>query len=501
MASLKTNFVLPIVVLLFLGAVGTVVFKVLSKPQPFVAEANATQPAASIYTADADGTSETIRALQAAVEAQREEQKSLMAQNTALMEQNKNVLNQLASRDSRTQSVVDQAVKKSQSENAAENSEMTNQLITLQNSVRDLMDKASSSAPVKKIGDAVNSTEIVPGFGLGNMGSDYDASIDSYWVGEGSGGGGGETGFTSLAMQDSGALGGIRSAASSVYTGKAQGKEITSSAPVEPNELKPVNAKRKEAKTPELTAEAFYTIPDLSALTGGVAATSLIGRVYDDDKISDPYPFKVSVGRENFAASFVDLPDEIEGMLFEGYAVGDWTLSCVRGDLVAASFVFDDGTVVKAYGTDKGSRPEEAQIKKNTIGYIADEYGNPCIGGTKHTSAPPALLSRFMATALEGYGAAVADAETERFTDSNGSVTTAVTGDISRFAGGQALSSGASDAADWIRRRAGRLIDVVYAESGATISVHLQQEIYIDKVPDARKVRYAKQGKRHADLD
>lgn len=498
MASLKTNLILPVVSTMFLGVAGFVGYSMYSEESPLVVQAATNTQPAAIFGVDTDGTADTLRALTAAVEAGRVEQEKLREQNQALIEENKKTLHTLSNTDERAAQAASSAIAESEQRNNQMRGELKAQLMEMQNKLVALT-SAANTAPA--VVPALIKTEIVPGFGMGGgLQGQYDAAIDAVWIGDGIEATSAAVGsFTPLAMQDkdgsSKVLNNARTAASKLYSGVSNASNISGSR--ERASASPAPKLLAPALAP--TVERYFTLPDISALTGGVAATSLIGRVYDDE-ITDPYPFKISIGRENFAASFVDLPGEIEGMVFEGYAVGDWTLSCVRGDLVAASFIFDDGTIVKAYGTDEGSRPKEAQIHENTIGFIADQYGNPCIGGTKHTSAPSALATRMLATTMEGYGAALADAETERFND-QGVVTEVVTGSIGRYAGGKALQNGSEDAADWLRLREGRLIDVVYAPSGVEIAVHLQQEIHIDKEPSARKVRYQRQGKRHANLD
>lgn len=72
--------------------------------------------------------------------------------------------------------------------------------------------------------------------------------------------------------------------------------------------------------------------------------TALLGRVPIDGKVTDPYPFKVLIGKDNLTANGIQLPD-VEGAIVSGTATGDWTLSCVRGDVQSITFVFSDGTV------------------------------------------------------------------------------------------------------------------------------------------------------------
>lgn len=91
------------------------------------------------------------------------------------------------------------------------------------------------------------------------------------------------------------------------------------------------------------TAKPVYTVPTNSTLMGSVAMTALIGRVPIDGTVNDPYPFKVLVGPDNLTANGIDIPD-VAGAVFSGTASGDWTLSCVRGQVRSITFVFNDGT-------------------------------------------------------------------------------------------------------------------------------------------------------------
>lgn len=58
--------------------------------------------------------------------------------------------------------------------------------------------------------------------------------------------------------------------------------------------------------------------------------TALLGRVPVNGTVTDPYPFKVLIGKDNLTANGIELPD-VEGAVVSGTASGDWTLSCVRG--------------------------------------------------------------------------------------------------------------------------------------------------------------------------
>jgi hypothetical protein len=57
-----------------------------------------------------------------------------------------------------------------------------------------------------------------------------------------------------------------------------------------------------------------------------------------------PVPFKVLIGPDNLTANGIDIPD-VAGAVVSGTASGDWTLSCVRGQIRSVTFVFNDGTI------------------------------------------------------------------------------------------------------------------------------------------------------------
>ncbi|VFS28055.1 integrating conjugative element protein, PFL_4705 family [Serratia liquefaciens] len=88
----------------------------------------------------------------------------------------------------------------------------------------------------------------------------------------------------------------------------------------------------------------MFTLPENSTLVGSRAMTALLGRVPINGTVTDPYPFKLMIGKDNLTANGIELPD-VEGAIVSGTASGDWTLSCVRGQVNSITFVFADGTV------------------------------------------------------------------------------------------------------------------------------------------------------------
>ena len=129
------------------------------------------------------------------------------------------------------------------------------------------------------------------------------------------------------------------------------------------------------------------TIPKNATLVGARAFTALIGRVPvgEDARVTDPYFFKVIVGRDNLAANGHEIP-ELAYAVASGEAIGDWTLGCVSGDVTSLTFVFADGRIVTVPeardvsdgGT--GTRPVR-------LGGLSDDHGNPCVAGERITNA------------------------------------------------------------------------------------------------------------------
>ena len=220
----------------------------------------------------------------------------------------------------------------------------------------------------------------------------------------------------------------------------------------------------------------FYTIPANSTLTNSIAMTALVGRIPINNNVTEPYPFKLLIGRDNLIANGIELPD-IEGAIISGTATGDWTLSCVRGDVKSMTFVFSDGRIVS---TDNG---------QEKLGWLSDPHGVPCIPGERKTNAPEYLTTNFLlagaATAAQG----MAQSQTTTVVDGS-AVVGAVTGDNGKYILGQALGGGLRETAEWFRQRYGQTFDAVYVPPGHELAVHIDKELLIDYDRTKRKVKY-----------
>jgi len=239
-----------------------------------------------------------------------------------------------------------------------------------------------------------------------------------------------------------------------------------------------------------------YTVPSNATLMGSIAMTALIGRVPIDGTVNDPYPFKVLIGPDNLTANGIDLPD-VAGAVVSGTASGDWTLSCVRGQIRSITFVFEDGTI-RTVPSSSGAR-EAGSATQGGLGWISDPHGIPCVSGERRSNAQQYLTSQMLITAA-GAGAASlikSDRETTSVvTGTNGNVLGTV-GISGTEAVGRVLAGGVQDMSQWVNKLYGQAFAAIYVKPGAQVAVHIEQPIDIDYDTHGRKVDH-RRGETHA---
>lgn len=251
-----------------------------------------------------------------------------------------------------------------------------------------------------------------------------------------------------------------------------------------------------------------YTLPQNSTLMGSVAMSALIGRVPVDGTVNDPYPFKVLIGPDNLTANGIDLPD-VAGAVASGTASGDWTLSCVRGQIKSLTFVFNDGTVRTLPAPVQGGNQQnnnqnssgDQQPIQGGLGWISDPYGIPCIAGERRSNAQQYIGSQALITAA-GAGAASL-IKTEGSTSSyvsNAAGSLGSTGISGNEAMGKILTQGVTDVSSWVNKLYGQAFAAIYVMPGAQVSLHIDQELEIDYELKGRKVKYPS-GARHANAN
>ena len=241
---------------------------------------------------------------------------------------------------------------------------------------------------------------------------------------------------------------------------------------------------------------------------GSVAMTALIGRVPVDGTVNDPYPFKVLVGPENLTANGIDLP-EVAGAVMSGTASGDWTLSCVRGQVESITFVFTDGTIrtvpqPQAVASRNASSSQSTTTDKirGGLGYLSDPYGIPCIAGERRSNAQQYLGSQSLITAAgAGVAALLGGERNDSSVINSGGSTLGVTSSTGNSALNSILSGGVSDIREWVKKLYGEAFAAVYVPPAAQVALHLDHEITIDYEPNGRSVRHEPSHATLSDLD
>ena len=242
------------------------------------------------------------------------------------------------------------------------------------------------------------------------------------------------------------------------------------------------------------TATPVYTVPTNSTLMGSVAMTALIGRVPIDGTVNDPYPFKVLVGPDNLTANGIDIPD-VAGAVFSGTASGDWTLSCVRGQVRSITFVFHDGTIRTIPEDREGNQQNNQQ--RDGLGWISDPYGIPCVSGERRSNAQQYLGSQALITAAGAGVASLIESDSGQmsYVGSDGSIGTV--GISGQEAVGRILAGGVQEMSNWVNKLYGQAFAAVYVQPGAKVAIHLEKPLAIDFDPEGRKVDH-RAGESHA---
>jgi len=412
---------------------------------------------------EGDTSADTLRTLIGEIKRTRGEVEAMREQNRKLFEENQRLLARDQTIDARIAGEVDKARQQFSTQSQQVQHQAQNLLEQLQNK----MDTLSG------LGDTLNGALDVPvGLGLskgdGETFSGMAPAQSLIWVqpldaipaDPRSGAGGGFVFPHDFSLSDHKAV---------------QTVAERSSAPARP---------RRTEQT-----RAVYTIPENATLTGSITMTALLGRVPIDGTVNDPYPFKVLIGKDNLTANGIELPD-VQGAVMSGTATGDWTLSCVRGQIESITLVFDDGTVrtlptPEDTVTRGASRTSGDGRIRGGIGYLSDPFGVPCIVGRKKSNAAEYLGNQGLLTAA---GAAVASAfsKDDKGNRGSGSGNTIVSDRNQAF--NTILSQGVGDIREWMGKLYGQAFAAVYVPPQQPVAVHIEQELAIDYEPYGRKL-------------
>jgi len=250
----------------------------------------------------------------------------------------------------------------------------------------------------------------------------------------------------------------------------------------------PGREEQKKKRTKEERSIKAYTIPTNATLIGSVSMTAMLGRIPVNGQVVDPYPFKIMVGEDNLSSNGIKIPGVV-GIMMSGIAKGDWTLSCVSGDVTSMTFTFEDGTIVTI--------PEPGTKATEPLAWFSDYNGIPCITGERITNAASYLSQRVGLTAAASYANASAATQFTTQANSDGSLTSGLTGDPTQVAANTAIAEGLNEVTDWLDQRQSSSFDAIYIPPGTEMAIHISEELRIDYDPEGRKVNhYAKINRR-----
>lgn len=434
---------------------------------------------------EGDTPQDTLKTIVGSLNAVRQQQDSLNKQNARLLDENE----KLRERNTNVSGQVNEAVQGVEKNYHERESQMRQQQNVLTSKINELTNKLQNAG--KGIADKAKNTDsdIPLGLGLDGMGAGggnapASGSDDLMWVTP-------QDSPSTSPAQKNGAS--DSSAGGSQFpTSFLSENALTKQKGSYEQQIKGSTAE----KGAEEEAEPVYTLPENSTLIGSRAMTALLGRVPINGTVTDPYPFKVLIGKDNLTANGIELPD-VEGAIVSGTASGDWTLSCVRGQVNSVTFVFTDGTIrtlPKPDRSGKGGNNSNQNGGKETgtsggIGWISDENGIPCIAGTRKSNASTYLPTIFGLSAAGAAGEGLSQGQYTTQNNVNG-ISGALTGDAGKAALGQALSGGMSETTDWVKQRYGQTFDAIYVQPGAKLAVHITRELAIDYEDKGRRVRY-----------
>jgi len=426
---------------------------------------------------DADTPADTIKTLTANVSAMTTEVRALRQDNAALKLESQSLIKDR----SQIEKTVLSRLKKIMQAKERENNQSADASIITELTARvDALTQSLSDVqryPAKSSG----SSDIPIGLGLDGLTSSLPAAESLVWI---------EPLEKAVQVPDDGSLLSRfgRSTQKALASAQPRGEQLLNS-----------GAKALNSATP------VYTIPRNATLIGSVAMTALVGRVPVQGQVRDPMPFKVIVGKDNLAANSLTIPG-LQGMVWSGTAIGDWTLSCVSGQLESVTFVFEDGTIQTLSSDDNSSRGSSGSTDK-PLGWISDARGIPCITGERKTNAPAFLTQRIGVSVMEAAASAAAQSETTTLLRDSGTVSNAVTGNTEKYILGKTLSGGSQEIAQWLRERQAQSFDAIFVPAGVELAIHVDRELPIDFHSNGRKLYHANpygiqtQAKRTSRLD
>lgn len=504
MASIRQNRLIPLFALVVVAIVVAVVLKIRGTERAALTPVALKEiPKTQGRSADADTPADTLRTLTVEVNKTKEEIQKLRAENEQLRQDNATIRSdKSAIEDNVTRNLVNQ-LNRPETANAPVFSTLNARLDDLASRLERYAPGAAPPAPGSDIPSGLGFDTNHAGVAVtSNATSPTQSNPQLLWI---------EPLGTRSVTGANGQLQIVRAAftpepanTTTAATAVDPGGVYRTPATTPPTPIDPHSGEANAATgavAPSATlppAVAYFTIPENATLIGSTTMTALVGRIPVNGKVTDAMPFKVLIGRTNLAANGFDVPEDIAGMVVSGIAVGDWTLECTQGFVQSITFLYQDGTIRTISHRNQGALAGDAAnavaaggiTTTQKIGWLSDERGVPCIAGKRITNAPSYLSTTVGLKALETAARAAALSQTTTATNGLGGSTSAITGDQTQFIVGNLAAGGVGEITDWINQRLSNSFDAVYVQPGLPVAVHIEQELSLDKAPEARRLDY-----------
>lgn len=232
------------------------------------------------------------------------------------------------------------------------------------------------------------------------------------------------------------------------------------------------NSENKPKKIPYGTLHRDSMVLNVTNLN------SLFGRIPRKQSTYEPYEFTLMLSGETLMANGFSFP-EIRNATVSGYAVGDRSMTCVRGFITNFTFIFSDGRIAQQSSSDKKPLAE-----------IGDAWGNPCVRGELVDDIEKHVAAQGIIGGLSKYGEVLNQQQQSTVSNGNQS-STILSGDASKQALGAIGSGGLDTTAAILAERYESYYEGVYVPQGQKLSLRLKENIEIDYDLEGRKVNYA----------
>ncbi|WP_342609053.1 TIGR03752 family integrating conjugative element protein [Vibrio tritonius] len=247
----------------------------------------------------------------------------------------------------------------------------------------------------------------------------------------------------------------------------------------------PVTGMNSAATTTASTSVPIYNIPALSTLMDVVNMTSIIARIPTDNKVVNAFRFKVIVSAENLASNGFYIP-QISQMTLEGNSQGDFTMKCARGTIDKALFIFKDGSIASITNGASGEGKDGGS--SSGLGYISDEYGNPCIDGKYISNFNSFVKTQAGLSALSSFASSVATAATSTTDSDTTGVTKTTVNNALQKGLGDGASTGVDTVSDFYAKRQSSAFDAVFVPAGEKLEIHVEQDLTVNYTPKGQKL-------------